>query len=74
MQRNANMLKILKKVCFCRFYWFLCKKAVPCLSPELTFVLRKIFCNTLNTNRLKSVFHNLCGQIKTLHRKVIFAL
>ena len=33
MQRNANMLKILKKVRFCRFYWFLCKKAVPCLSP-----------------------------------------
>ena len=23
-----------KKVRFCRFYWFLCKNAVPCLSPE----------------------------------------
>ena len=34
MQRNANMLKILKKVRFCRFYGFLCKKAVPGMSPE----------------------------------------
>ena len=23
-----------KKCVFCRFYWFLCKKAVPCLFPE----------------------------------------
>ena len=28
-----------KKVRFCRFYRFLCKNAVPCLSPERTFVL-----------------------------------
>ena len=34
MQRNANMLKNIKTVRFCRFYWFLCKNAVPCLSPE----------------------------------------
>lgn len=34
MQRNANMLKNLKKVRFCRFYRFLCKNAVPCLSPQ----------------------------------------
>ena len=34
IQRNTNMLKILKKVRFCRFYGFLCKKAVPCLSPK----------------------------------------
>ena len=34
MQRNTNMLKILKKVRFCRFYRFLCKNAVPRLSPE----------------------------------------
>ena len=40
IQRNTNMLKILKKVRFCRFYRFLCKNAVPCLSPERTFVLR----------------------------------
>ena len=33
MQRTANMLKFLKKVRFCRFYWFLYKNAVPCLSP-----------------------------------------
>ena len=37
MQRNANMLKILKKVRFCRFYWFLCKNAVPSLSPRTNF-------------------------------------
>ena len=43
MQRNANMLKILKKVRFCRFYGFLCKNAVLCLSPENTFVLQVIF-------------------------------
>lgn len=43
MQRNANMLKNLKKVSFCRFYWFLFKNAVPCLSPKWTFVLRNKF-------------------------------
>ena len=43
MQRNANMLKFLKKVRFCRFYGFLCKNAVPYLSPENTFVLQVIF-------------------------------
>jgi hypothetical protein len=30
-----------KKVRFCRFYGFLCKKAVPCLSPERTFAFGK---------------------------------
>ena len=35
--------KILKKVRFYRFYGFLCKNAVPCLSPERTFVLRRNF-------------------------------
>ncbi len=40
MQRNTNMLKNLKKVRFCRFYRFLCKNAVPRLSPEQIFVLR----------------------------------
>ena len=34
IQRNTNMLKILKKVHFCRFYMFLCKNAVPSLSPK----------------------------------------
>ena len=43
MLRNANMLKILKIVRFCRFYGFLCKNAVPYLSPENTFVLQVIF-------------------------------
>lgn len=43
MQRNANMLKNQKKVRFCRLYWFLCKNAVPSLSPEYTFVLRGNF-------------------------------
>ena len=43
MQRNANILKILKKVRFYRFYRFLCKNAVPSLSPEYFFVLRENF-------------------------------
>ena len=43
MQRNANMLKNPKIVRFCRFYWFLCKNAVPSLSPENTFVLQENF-------------------------------
>ena len=47
MQRNANMLKNLKKVRFCRFYWFLCKNAVPSLSPQRNFCpLLKLY-NTL---------------------------
>ena len=37
MQRNANMLKNLKKLRFCRFYGFLCKNAVPYLSPRTNF-------------------------------------
>lgn len=50
IQRNTNILKILKKVHFYRFYWFLCKNAVPSLSPEYSFVLRKelaIYCITM---------------------------
>ena len=43
MQRNVNMLKILKKVYFCRIYGFLCKNAVPYLSPENTFVTQANF-------------------------------
>ena len=47
MQRNANMLKILKKVRFCRFYWFLCKNAVPSLSPRTNFCPSVKRCNIL---------------------------
>ena len=43
MQRNANMLKILKKVRFCRFYWYLCKNAVPGMSPQKTFAPQENF-------------------------------
>ena len=43
IQRNTNMLKILKKVRFCRFYTFLCKNAVPILFPEHTFALQGNF-------------------------------
>ena len=52
IQRNTNMLKILKKVRFCRFYRFLCKNAVPRLSPERTFVLRHNACKTLYINNI----------------------
>ena len=47
MQRNANMLKILKKVRFCRFYWFLCRNAVPSLSPRTNFCPSAKLCNIL---------------------------
>ena len=40
---KCKYAKISKKVRFCRFYGFLCKNAVPCLSPENTFVLRQNF-------------------------------
>ena len=39
--------KILKKVRFCRFYWFLCKNAVPCLSPRINFCPSVKLYNTL---------------------------
>ena len=34
MQRNANMLKFLKKLRFCRFYGFLCKMQSPVCPPN----------------------------------------
>ena len=53
MQRNANMLKILKKVRFCRFYVFLCKNAVPSLSPRTDSCPSIKLCNTLYTKYLQ---------------------
>jgi hypothetical protein len=55
MQRNTNMLKNLKKVSFCRFYRFLCKNAVPRLSPEQIFILRHNACKTPCVNVLQSI-------------------
>ena len=52
MQRNANMLKILKKVRFCRFYGFLCKNAVPSLSPRIHFCPSERPYKILNINYL----------------------
>ena len=43
MQRNANMIKILKKCVFADFMGFFVKNAVPSLSLEYTFVLRRDF-------------------------------
>ncbi len=60
MKRNANMLNILKKERFCRFYRFLCKNAVPCLSPKRTFVLR---CNTYKKLCICNI-HNIKGALK----------
>ena len=54
IQRNTNMLKILKKVRFCSFYRFLCKNAVPRLSPERTFVLRRNTYKVLCINNIQS--------------------
>ena len=46
--------KIPKKVRFCRFYRFLCKNAVPRLSPEQFFVLQHNAYNILCINGLQS--------------------
>ena len=53
IQRNTNMLKILKKVHFCRFYQFLCRNAVPSLSPRTNFCPSIKLCNTLYTKYLQ---------------------
>ena len=53
MQRNANMLKNLKKVHFCRFYGFLCKNAVPSLSPRTNFCPSIKLCITLCIRHLQ---------------------
>ena len=55
IQPNTNMLKILKKVRFCRFYRFLCKNAVPRLSPERTFVLRQNTHKVLCINNIQGI-------------------
>ena len=39
MQRNANMLKILKKVRFADFIDFFAKRQSPVCPPERTFAL-----------------------------------
>ena len=70
MQRNANMLKILKKVRFCRFYVFLCKNAVPSLSPRTNFCPSVKLCNRLCIWHLQSYEWALKN---ILHRKVGFA-
>ena len=56
MQRNANMLKNLKKVRFYRFYGFLCKNAVPSLSPEKKFVPQGDFALNCILNSYKDCF------------------
>ena len=40
MRRNANMLKILKKVFFADFNGFFAKMQSPVCPPERTFTLR----------------------------------
>ena len=73
MQRNANMLKILKKVGFCRFYGFLCKNTVPCLPPEKSFVPRGDFASDCILDSYNDCFILFMVK-KILHRKIIFAL
>ena len=44
MQRNANMLKILKNCVFADFIGFFAKMQSPvCPPPERTFILRQNF-------------------------------
>ena len=67
MQRNANMLKILKKVRFCRFYWFLCKNTVPSLPPRTNFCPSIKLYNTLYIKHLQGYKWALKN---ILHRQV----
>lgn len=43
MQRNANMLKILKKRIFADFIGFFAKMQSPVCPPERTFALKQNF-------------------------------
>ena len=56
------MLKILKKVRFCRFYGFLCKNAVLCLSPRKHFYPSERLYKILKINCLQYAFYFLCGK------------
>ena len=48
--------KISKKLRFCRFYGFLCKNAVPCLSPEKKLVPQGDFVLNCILNSYKDCF------------------
>ena len=50
MQRNANMLKILKKSAFLQILWVSLQKYRPLLVPRINFCPSGEFCNTLNIN------------------------
>ena len=64
MQRNANMLKILKKSAFLQILLVSLQKSSPLSVPRKDVCPSRKFCNTLNINRLNSAFH-------ILHRKII---
>ena len=64
MQRNANMLKILKKSAFLQILLVSLQKCSPQSVPRKNFYPSGKFCNTLNINRLNLVFYILCGANK----------
>ena len=64
---KCKYAKNSKKVRFCRFYWFLCKKTVPSLPPRTNFCPSAKLCNILYVKYLQSFKWALK---KTLHRKV----
>ena len=68
MQRNANMLKILKKVRFCRFYGFLFKNTVLCLSPRTNF---RPSVKSRNMLYIKCLQSSKWALKKTLHREIV---
>ena len=82
MQQNANMLKVLKKVRFCRFYWFLCKNAAPSLSPPRTnFCPSAKLCNALYITcsqgykwALKNILHREIIRPKNYFTSLLFEL
>ena len=64
-----------KKSAFCRFYWFLCKNAVPSLSPRTNFCPSIKPHNALYIKRLQgykwALKNILYRKVKFLHRQVI---
>ena len=52
MQRNANMLKILKKSAFLQILWVPMQKCSPLPVPRIHFCSSEKFYKTLNANCL----------------------
>ena len=70
MQRNANMLKILKKCVFADFMGFFAKMQSPVCPPEMTFTPRVYLALDCILDSYKNCFIIFMLQKKILHREV----